>query len=194
MQTKRCSACKGEKALSEFGNDKTGKYGKRSYCRRCMSEKMAAYYKNNREKSLETSREWRKNNPEKVSAWRKNNPEKVSAWRAAYYESNREKILEKAREWRKDNPEKARARDVRAAKSYSAERSTLAAAWRKNNPEKVKAVSTQHSRGLSDCFVANALRIPLAEVPKDLIALKREQLLTFRAVKQLTTTIKEKQK
>lgn len=46
----------------------------------------------------------------------------------------------------------------------------------------------------SDRYVASSLKIPLADCPSELIALKREQLQLHRLAKQLNQVIKDAQK
>lgn len=75
--TKCCSVCKENKTLDNFYKQTKGKYGVTSRCKPCLLEankkhvnpKMQAVYTenwrnkdNNRKKSLETNRLWRKNN------------------------------------------------------------------------------------------------------------------------------------
>ena len=83
-----------------------------------------------------TTKEWRKNNPEKsiasVTKWKKENPEKVKAYNNKWKNENLEKALAPVREWRKNNPEKFKEYRIK---------------WNKENPEKVKAnMDKQHRR------------------------------------------------
>ena len=60
---KVCTICCLSKELTEFNNQKLGKFGKRSYCRLCQSEMRKQYNDENRKKLSEYQREYRKKNP-----------------------------------------------------------------------------------------------------------------------------------
>jgi hypothetical protein len=85
MAAKNCSKCKALKDLDEFGPDKRAKDGKKSACRKCVSEGQCALYAKNPEPHRAARRQYWKDNPAKCTAmgarWRKENPSKEAAIR-----------------------------------------------------------------------------------------------------------------
>lgn len=69
---KVCSICGVSKNLEDFNNQKLGKFGKRSYCRLCQSEKKKLYSSKNREKLSEYQRKYRELNPQYNKSYQKN--------------------------------------------------------------------------------------------------------------------------
>ena len=137
------------------------------------------------EQARETQRLWRAANPEKLREryrrQRAANPEKLRETGRKTAEKrrqlHREKLLEQNRKWRAANLNKARAA---CRKSYQ------------KNPEKARKRRRGEIEGLADCYVAETLRLPLADCTPELIEMKREQLMLKRLTKQLETVIKEK--
>jgi hypothetical protein len=66
METKLCTSCSITKPLSDFYNDKKGKYGKKSYCKLCDNKRKKNSYIINREKIIQRSKEHHKKNYVKV--------------------------------------------------------------------------------------------------------------------------------
>lgn len=62
MQTKRCSACKETKPVSEFHSDKSRKDGLAAYCKSCRCKKGRSYRAANKEKIAEKNRRWQEEN------------------------------------------------------------------------------------------------------------------------------------
>lgn len=56
--TKICTKCKQEKPLSEFNNQKAGKYGKRATCRECQNAENRLYKQTDR--GIELRRKWKR--------------------------------------------------------------------------------------------------------------------------------------
>ena len=110
-------------------------------------------------------------------AYREANRERLREQARAYYEANAEKVREKARARREANREKIREQQ-RARYKANPERQ------RKRNREMVEQVS--------DSYVSIRLKLPVSKIPRDLIEVTREQILTIRCIRQLLTTIKEK--
>ncbi len=69
---KTCTICNQTKELSDFNNQKLGKFGKRSYCRVCQSELKKKYDSENRERLTEYQREYRTKNPSYILDYQKN--------------------------------------------------------------------------------------------------------------------------
>jgi hypothetical protein len=83
---KKCNKCLELKDIDLFNNSKKGLYGKRGDCKDCQKNYNSQYgsyrYKNDeshRQKIIQRSKEWSKNNPEKrsVIAVKRNKKEKV---------------------------------------------------------------------------------------------------------------------
>jgi tRNA A37 N6-isopentenylltransferase MiaA len=60
------------------------------------------WYKSNKEKKIESVKQYQKANKEKISEYKKNNKEKISKRTTEYYKTNKEKISE----YYKDNKER----------------------------------------------------------------------------------------
>ena len=92
--TKVCTKCHVEKPLTEFGNEKRTRDGKRADCKEC--------YKKMREK-------WVKKNPNYFKEWHEKNPE----YRSELYRNNieREKLTNKR--WRIKNKEACRLKSAK---------------------------------------------------------------------------------
>lgn len=65
---KKCNKCGLVKDESEFGKNKRSKDGLHFICKTCKSEQDKAWNSHNREKRSEASKQWRKENPDKVEA------------------------------------------------------------------------------------------------------------------------------
>lgn len=72
---KQCPKCGEIKIFGEFTVDKTCKTGRKSWCKKCCSEKSIQYYYKHRERMCENGRKWRSENREKhrelVKRWQK---------------------------------------------------------------------------------------------------------------------------
>jgi hypothetical protein len=83
--TKKCNRCGKEKRLELFGNDKRGKDGKVSICRKCDSERGCQWAKNNPQKSRDRSKRWATKNIEKhrehTRKYIKCHPDYLRKWR-----------------------------------------------------------------------------------------------------------------
>jgi hypothetical protein len=110
---KRCTKCKEEKDLKNFGIDKVRKDGLNPYCKECLKKR----HQETKEKNPEKLKEWRRRYNER-------NRMKILDYREKYYGENREEILRKERE-------KYHARKL--------ERQKLSAIKRRNPEEREKA-------------------------------------------------------
>lgn len=103
---KRCPKCGVDKPKAEFYKSSQTKSGIAVYCKDCSRGLRKRFYYDNRSWAIQQSREWRKQNPEKLNAqgrdWRARNRERARATRAAWAENNRDKRLEhsKAAAWK----------------------------------------------------------------------------------------------
>lgn len=97
---RKCLKCGVTKDKKEFGKNKRGRDGLKSYCKPCCKEHLA---------------EWQKSNPEKANGysykWKDANPEKVYGYVRKHQETHYEKIKKRQRLYRKNNIEKIREYD-----------------------------------------------------------------------------------
>ena len=88
---KKCSKCKIEREISDFGKTKSTKDGLSCQCKLCSKD----YYEKNKELIKDRSKNWRKNNKE----YKKEIDKK-------WAEKNKEKKLENSKNWAEKNKEK----------------------------------------------------------------------------------------
>lgn len=100
---KKCSKCKIEKSLSEFGKNRTEPDGLQHYCRACKSARDKAYNEKNRDKTLSRMAEYRKENREKIrEADRARAPGRIEIKRESdrkSREKHRDSLLARKREY-----------------------------------------------------------------------------------------------
>ena len=98
---KRCTKCgKTLPATTEyFHKYKRGKYGLKSECKKCASERVKQHYKDNKDKSTEYNKQYYKDNKDKilerVKQYREDNKDKIAEQKKQYYKDNKEKIVER---------------------------------------------------------------------------------------------------
>tara|TARA_R110002096_G_C14421298_1_gene709152 strand:- start:79 stop:882 length:804 start_codon:yes stop_codon:yes gene_type:complete len=115
METKLCSKCGVEKALSDFSKNKNKRDGLKTSCKDCarayraankekirerekayrqankaiISERGKVYHEANKEKIAEKMKAYREANKEKMKAYREANKEKIAEQMKVYYEANK---------------------------------------------------------------------------------------------------------
>lgn len=82
---KKCNHCLVEKDLSEFYNNKTGKFGKHVECKVCSRVRTKACTAKNKPIRAAYNKQWKKDNAEHVSIYNQK-------YSAQYYLGNKEKI------------------------------------------------------------------------------------------------------
>lgn len=95
---KICTECNVEKQLTEYNNQKLGKYGKRATCRECQNAKNRAYKKT--ERGIELRKKWKRSEvgKENNKRYRERNHEKIKEyWRTEAYKTSRNKSIDKQR-------------------------------------------------------------------------------------------------
>ena len=117
-EKKVCTKCKEDKSLSEYGNDKRRKDGKRSRCKKCTSgdykeyhknnpEKRKDYYENNRERLLKKEKIRRENTKEERAiyqkSYRENTKEERVIYQKEYSKKNKDKLKEYKKTWYQSN-------------------------------------------------------------------------------------------
>ena len=121
---KTCTKC-GETlpATTEyFYKAKSGKYGLKSECKKCIAERHKQYYKDNKDKHSEYMKQWYENNKDKArkhvkqyyegnkykiaerhKQYRKNNKDKIAEYRKQYREANKDNIAERVKQYYEGN-------------------------------------------------------------------------------------------
>ena len=79
MSEKECTKCGEVKAFAEYGKDKLGKHGLRSYCKACVKEYMKQHYQTNKEA--------------------------IAKKVMQYYHANKESVAKKKKQWQQANKE-----------------------------------------------------------------------------------------
>jgi hypothetical protein len=143
-------------------------------CKPCAIARSRAYYRANRERAAEWSREYRKAHPDARKRERERgkqqrreaHPERylTSEQRAArnlarrkrYYEDNRDRLIAANLERRKSDPDKTRAERRRYYDAHQAEIIAASKKWREDNPEKARERSRQYAEENSAAAVARA--------------------------------------
>ncbi len=107
-----CSGCHEFKASGDFQRASTATTGRRSACKRCVSEAAALRYARSPEKGRSACRAWREANREKnrarVKKWKGGNKGKTREQMKTWRSRNREKVREDSRRWQRDNPQRHR--------------------------------------------------------------------------------------
>lgn len=106
---KICGKCNIEKPFDDFEFlKKVNRYESR--CNECVKSYNKEYYLKNKQKIIERSNSYYKENTEKVlltvKKYREQNETKVKKWKVDYHIKNVEKIRQKTKNWRKNNKEK----------------------------------------------------------------------------------------
>lgn len=199
MDTKTCSGpCGIAKSLDDFYCDKSKKDGRASTCKECVGMRAEEWRKKNRLRHLsaqsDRSKKYRATHVEKVSKMKKN-----------YVQKNKEKIRDYEREYRKRKPDvfvalraKHRSKRMENLSMWKAANSAYVKRYRLDRYSKERESVLEKCRlevaHMSARYVANLIggrcSIPARDIPEDLIALKRQQLLNIRFSKQLKQELK----
>jgi phage host-nuclease inhibitor protein Gam len=104
----------------------------------------------------------RKREKEKLS--RRAKPEKIAAMNKGYRENR--------------TPEQVEAKNQKMKE------------WRKTNQDHANTYAKDKIKNLSPAYIALKIGLPLAKIPPDLLAAKREQILLRREIKKLDEALK----
>jgi len=85
---KTCRRCEKSLPLESFHKHSGFKDGRRTTCKECACQESRKYYSNNREKHLETCRDWQKRNPDKVRMYQVVHNNKRTSITKLYKENN----------------------------------------------------------------------------------------------------------
>jgi uncharacterized Zn finger protein (UPF0148 family) len=171
---KTCSKC------GFVGDDELFVKG-RIVCLECNKERKKEYYESNKKYVKEKAKEYRENNREKylISSrkYYESNKYSINKVNSNYRENNREKIAKMKKEYCENNKEKI--------KEYHRE-------YRENNKEKISERNKKYSKKIiheiRGSYIRNAINrhmgIKAADIPIELLELKREQLQLHRLIKE----------
>lgn len=171
---KLCGMCSRDLPRSSFAKQTKAKDGLFSYCRECAAERKRAWRTRNAERVKQYNRDYRQQHREERNAKRRGQPatEKDRARVARWVEANRDRYLQAKRRY------------------YQANKVALAPANR--------ARYERMRDDLHDCYVAAVLRqgttLRPHEIPRELIAMKRDQLRVHRLVAGLELAIEGEEK
>lgn len=107
---KKCSKCKEEKELNNFGLDKKQCDGLNKVCKQCRQ----TFSKKHSKTLYEKYKVWKENNADKIKKYKKeynkkwceNNVDKRKEYSKKHYQKNAEKLKNKRKEYYKNNKEK----------------------------------------------------------------------------------------
>jgi hypothetical protein len=132
---KTCTKCGEWKPLEEFYKSKSGKFGRRSCCKKCQAGMFRKYREKNPEKVRERKRKWYEENSEKVREYFRK-----------YREENLEKVRERQRKWCEENSEKVRERKRKYREENSEKEREYFRKYREENPEKGREHTRAYKR------------------------------------------------
>lgn len=116
MKEKVCLRCDSKKNIDNFNRDKTRKDGRHPYCRLCQREISAPYFKLHKEDAKANSREWYRNNIERIKVY-----------------SSDEEVKKRKRKYMKEYRLLNKDRKRKNAKIYEAKRSKEDVSYRLSN-------------------------------------------------------------
>lgn len=127
-----------------------------------------------KEKAAECQRRYLDKNKARVAErnriYQEKNKEKISAYRRIYLEKNREKTLERGRIYNEKNKEK---------------RKEYRIIYNEKNKEKISDRWKKDIDDLSPRYISNLLGIKREDTPKEIIDLKRLQVLRHRTIRTI---------
>lgn len=114
---KKCTICKLELEVNEFGKDKSRGDGLSSHCKKCNTIKQKKYAERNREKinahnkktyekHKEKRKQYAKDNYEHIKEVRKLREKDLKEYQKKWQEENREKRNEQAKNWQRNKKKK----------------------------------------------------------------------------------------
>lgn len=106
--SKICTKCNVLKPLTEFHKRKAIKSGYRSECKTCGCKRRKIYHQLNHEKSLESSK-----------TWKRNNQDRIREYSHIYYLSHKDEISKKSREYTSKTKDQRRAYRLKHKDKYT---------------------------------------------------------------------------
>ena len=151
-------------------------------CTKCGEVKVLDAFRRHKERIRGECKECekvlnRESHAKSAKKWALNNAERVKAISAAYRAGLPDgATAQRMKKYREDNPEKAK---QDRAKYYA------------ENSNKIKEQMKFRRESLLDVYVANSLRVRVADCPPGLITLQREHIQIKRLAKEFKRTVKE---
>lgn len=201
---KTCTKCKEEKPLTEFYNNKHGKFGKDSRCKSCKNTAYKKWVNNNRDRVNEMSRVYQIENKETIAKRKKErylenikNPDylkHVKKLRKERYEKMKKEgsLLEKRRKHYHDklkHDDEFMRKKRESNKKWTDSNKEKVAIKRKRFYEKNKEKNLKYGRNafanLTDGSVRKLLcqgGLSAKDIPQELVDLKRVQILIHREI------------
>jgi len=134
--SKKCSKCGEEKPLSEFYNDKNGKYGKMASCKICKDLKAIQYRTQHKDLVRKQKQKYNKDNKDKIQIQQK-----------LYYEQHKDNLIEYSKKYAISHKEEKRLYSKMYAENNKDILYTKRISYRKRNKQKInnwKRVWTQN--------------------------------------------------
>ena len=120
---KVCTKCKRILVAynGNFAKKKSGKWGLRADCKKCINKYNEEYYiknkneikiqtkeynEKNKENIKEKRKQYYKEHKEDFKKYKESHKNEIKKWRKKYYKENREKILEHQKQYARENPDK----------------------------------------------------------------------------------------
>jgi hypothetical protein len=188
--TKGCTKCGVDKPLDEFHKCSRMKDGHTSRCKMCTKADSSKRWEKiksdpdmmarargqtvkwrleNKEKSLELARKWKKDNDEYIQHYRKFRAKKFADWS----DEAKKRHVEKMKEWAKNNHKKR--------KEYSRQ-------WARLHPETYKRAAKSRIENLHPCYIKALITqntcLKNGDIPDALVEVKREHVKLIRKLKE----------
>ena len=105
-----CNKCNKILHISKLVKNRTSKYGVEKCCKECGSKRRKKIYEEHKEEYYESSKKWKKNNPDKIKEYSKkdyeNRREHILEYQKQYKEEHNEQIKEYKKRYREENEHK----------------------------------------------------------------------------------------
>lgn len=195
--TKKCSKCGEAKGLDAFHKRNDAKDGRRGVCKTCDYARLLAgsrkYAEEHSSRKRESFKAWYWRNRESqlalVDKYQSENAEMLQEKRLAAYHDDPETFRKRSSDWAKANRESKNAYEREYVKRVRAVRKARDAASARATHKGIAELSDSYVKAT---FVAAGIATNRADVPLELIALKREQLVIKRLARELKKAIKPK--
>lgn len=186
--SKVCKKCGVKQPTANFSKGKYYADGLRPWCKACSSEYMKNYQVENRErlnayhKQISNTEEYKARAVERANKWKKENPDKVKAAAAKYRDKYREELKVRRKErvqnilitnpdYYKDRNKVFREKDIERYRMYG----------RRSRKKGRLLITDGYVKSLFNKNTAKGGRIK--DIPKELIEVKRLEVLIKRRVK-----------
>lgn len=188
--TKKCSKCGEVKGRGEFNKRAEAKDGRRGVCKTCDHARLLAaqrkYAEQHKDRKADSFKAWYWRNRdaqiERVKAYANEHSSELKEKRHAAYYAEPEVYRKRASDYAKANRGKRNAYEREYLQRRPELRVARDAASKRAN---IKAVSGLNDSYVKSVFVAAGLSKSRADVPTELITLKREQLAIRRMAREL---------